>query len=97
MKKDLIKILTDKSYNKPPIRKNPTNNKVHNHIDGIWSSDLADMIDYKIPNYKEFRYIFEIIVNFSKYTWCILLKTKNGETITKQFSKILTKLKRKTS
>ena len=28
----------------------------YNHIDQIWSIDLADMIDYKTSNSKRFRY-----------------------------------------
>ena len=63
-------------------------------MDEIWSSDLADMIDYKISNNKGFRYIFVIIDNFSKYLWCIPLKNKYSQTITDEFSNILTKSKR---
>ena len=53
------------------------------------------MIDYKISNEKRFRYIFVIIDNFSKYTWCIPLKSKYGVTVTKDFSNILTTSKRR--
>ena len=53
------------------------------------------MIDYKISNNKGFRYIFVIIDNFSKYTWCIALRNKNSKTITDEFSDILSKSKRK--
>ena len=52
------------------------------------------MIDYKISNNKGFRYIFVIIDNFSKYSWCIPLKIKYSQTITDEFSNILTKSKR---
>ena len=52
----------------------PTIRIIYNHIDAIWSTDLADMIDCKKPNNKGFRYIFIIIDNFSKYTWCIPIK-----------------------
>ena len=48
LKKDLIKIFIDEIYNKGPIRNYPTKKIVYNHIDEIWSSDLADKIDYKI-------------------------------------------------
>ena len=65
--KDLIKIFVDEIYSKPPRKNYPTNKIVYNHIDEIWSIDLADMIDYKISNNKGFRYIFIIIDNFSKY------------------------------
>ena len=87
--KDLIKNFVDEVYSKPPMRNYPTNRIVYNHIDGIWSVDLADMIDYKISNNKGFRYIFIIIDNYSKYLWAIPLKNKNSKTITDEFSNVL--------
>ena len=56
------------------MRNYPTNKIVNNHIDEIWSIDLADLSDYKTSNNKGFRYIFIIIDNFSKYLWVIALK-----------------------
>ena len=53
------------------------------------------MIDYKNSNNKGYRYIFIIIDNFSKYLWAIPLKNKYSQTITNEFSNILTKSKRK--
>ena len=52
MKKDLTKIFIDEIYSTPPRKFYPTNKIVYNHIDDIWSIDLADMIDYKISKYK---------------------------------------------
>ena len=72
-----------------------TNKIVYNHIDEIWSIDLADMTDYKTSNNKDYRYIFIIIDNFSKYLWAIPLKNKYSQTITNDFSNILTTSKRK--
>ena len=46
-KKDFIKLFIDVIYSKPPKKVYPTNKIVDNHIDEIWSIDLADMIDYK--------------------------------------------------
>ena len=77
------------------MRTYPTNKIVYNHIDEIWSIDLLDMIDYKISNNKGFRYIFIVIDNFSKYLWAIPLKNKYSQTITNEFSNILTTSKRK--
>ena len=88
-KGDLTKIFVDEIYSKPPKKNYPTNKIVYNHIDEIWSINLTDMIDYKTSNNKGFRYIFLIKDNFSKYTWCIPLRNKYGETITKEFSNIL--------
>ena len=44
-KGDLIKFFIDEKYSKPPMRKYPTNEIFYYHIDEIWSTDLADMID----------------------------------------------------
>ena len=93
--KDLIKIFVEEIYSKPPRKNYPTNKIIYNHIDEIWSIDLADMIDYKFSNNKGFRYIFIIVDNFSKYLWAIPLKNKYSQTITNDFSNILTKSKRK--
>ena len=95
MKKDLTKIFIVEIYSKPPRKNYPTNKIVYNHIDEIWSIDLADMIDYKISNNKGYRYTFIIIDNFSKHLWAIPLKNKYSQTITNEFSNILTTSKRK--
>ena len=93
--KGLTKIFIDEIYSSPPRKNYPTNKIKYNHIDEIWSIDLADMIEYKISNNKGFRYIFIMIDNFSKYLWTIPLKNKYSQTITNEFSNILTKSKRK--
>ena len=66
MQKDLPKIFIDEIYSSPPRKNYPTNKIVYNHIDEIWSIDLADMIDYKTSNNKGFMYIFIKIDNLSK-------------------------------
>ena len=93
--KNLIKIFVDEIYSKPPSRNYPTNKIVYNHIDEIWSIDLADFLDYEISNYKGYRYIFIIIDNFGKYLWAIPLRNKISKTITDEFSNILSTSKRK--
>ena len=95
MKKELIKTFVDEIYSKPRKKNYPTNWIIYIPFDENWSIDLADMIDYKISNNKEFRYIFIVIENSSKYLWAIPLKKKNIQTITKEFSKILKTSKRK--
>ena len=77
------------------MRNYPTNKIIYNHIDEIWTIDLADMIDYKNSNNKGFRYIFVIIDTDSKYLWAIPLKNKNSKTITDEFSIVLSKSKRR--
>ena len=95
MKRDLTKIFIDEIYSTPPRKNYPTKKIVYNHIDEIWSIDLADMIDYKISNNKGYRYIFIVIENYSKYLWAIPLKIKYSQTITNEFSNIITTSKRK--
>ena len=95
VKRELTKIFIDEIYSKPPMRNYPTNKIVYNHVDEIWSIDLADMIDYKISNNKSYRYIFIIVDNFSKNLWAIPLKNKYSQTITNEVSNILTTSKRK--
>ena len=95
MKKNLTKIFIDEIYSTPPRKNYPTDKIVYNHIDEIWSIDLADMIDYKTSNNKGYRYIFIIVDNFSKYLWAIPLKNKYSQTITNDFSNILSTSKRK--
>ena len=94
MKKNLTKIFIDEIYSKPPRRNYPTNKILYDHIDGIWSIDLADMIDYIISNNKGYRCTFILVDNFSKFLWAIPLKNKYVQTITKEFSNNLTTSKR---
>ena len=65
--KELTKVFIDEIFSKPPKKNYPTNKIVYNHIDEIWSIDLADMVDSKISNNKVFRYILIIIDSYSKY------------------------------
>ena len=53
------------------------------------------MIDYKPSNNKGYRYIFVIIDKYSNYLWAIPLKNKYSQTITNEFSNILTTSKQK--
>ena len=95
MKRDLTKIFIDEIYRTPPNKNFETDKIIYNHIDEIWSIDLSDMIDKKISNNKGFRFIFIIIDNYSKYLWTMPLKNNNSQTITNEFSNILTKSKLK--
>ena len=93
--KDNIKSFIDEIYTTPPRKVYPTNKIIYNHIDEIWSFDLADMIDYKTSNNKGFRCIFIMIDNFSKGLWALSLKNICSQTITNEFSNTLTTSKRK--
>ena len=95
MKKDLVKIFIDEIYSPPPKENFETSKIIYNHIDEIWSIDLADMIDPKTSNNRGFRYIIVNFDSFSKYLWAIPLKNKYSKTITDDFSNISTTSKRK--
>ena len=43
--KDLTKIFIDEIYSSPPRKKYPSNKKIYNHINEIWSIDSVDMIE----------------------------------------------------
>ena len=85
--KDLFKLFINEIYITPPRKNYPTKKIISNHIDQIWSIDLADMIVYKISNNKEFRYIFVLIDSFSTILVAVPLKIKNSKTLTQEFSK----------
>ena len=93
-KKDKIEIFIDEIYSKPPMRNYPTKKFTLNHIDEIWSVDLAEFSDYKTSNNKRYRFFFIIFDNLSKYVWATLLQKKNSLTIKQEFSKLLTQSKR---
>ena len=95
MKRDLTNIFIDEIYLKPPKKNYPTKKIIYIHIDEIWSIDLADFSEYKTSNNKGFRYILVIIDNYSIYLWAIPLKNNYSQTITNEFSNILTTSKRK--
>ena len=95
IKRDLTKIFIDEIYSKRPRKNYPTNKIVYDFVDEIWSIDLADFSDYKTSNNKGYRYIFIVIDNFSKYLWAMPLKNKYSQTITNEFSNIITTSKRK--
>ena len=76
IKEDLTKIFNVEIYSTSPKKNFETNNIVYNHIDEIWSNDLADMVDYKTSNNKGYRYILIVIDIMSKCLWAKPLKNK---------------------
>ena len=66
MKRDLTKIFINEVRTKRPKKNCETNQIIYNHIDEIWSTDLAHFSDYKISNNKVSRYNFVRTENFSK-------------------------------
>ena len=94
-KKDLFKIFIDEIHSKPSKKSYPTKKTIYNHIDEIWSIDLADFSEYRTVNNKVFSYIFVITDNFSKFLWCIPLNINYNQTIRNDFSNISTTSKRR--
>ena len=94
MKTDLIEIFIEEKYSSPPKKNYETKKILYNQIDAIWSIDLADFSEYKTSNNKGFPYIFVLFDNFSEHLLCVPLKNKNSQTITQEFSNILTTSKR---
>ena len=95
MKKDKTKIFIDDIYSSPPKNTYPTNKTIIKSIDDTWSSDFLDMNEYGIKNTKGFRYILEVIDNFSELVWTIPLKNKYAQSITNAFPQIVKSSKRK--
>ena len=94
MNREQTKFYIHESYSSPPRKNYETNKIVYNHFDEIWSIYLADFSDYKTSSNRGFRYIFVIIDISGKYLWGIPLKKTNSQTITQEFSNILTTSKR---
>ena len=54
-------------------------------IDDTWKLDLLDIIIYGPENKRGYRYVLDVIDNFSKFIWTVLLKNKNAQTIKNSF------------
>ena len=90
-----IKIFINEIYSKPPKKNYVTNKTDVYYIDDIWSLDILDLKDYGPENNRNYRYVFVIIDNFSKFGWTVPLKNKNAQTIKDSFENILISSKRK--
>ena len=94
-KKDITKIFIDEIYFKSPLKNHPTNKTILKGIDETWSLDLLDLIEYGSKNNRGYRFILVVIDTFSKFAWTVPLKNKYAQTITTEFSNVITKSKRK--
>ena len=78
-----------------PIKKKFERIKIVTHYkDECWSIDLIDRTSLSKYN-KNFKFIFTIIDNHTKFAWAIPLKDKKGSTITDAFKNTIQKSKRK--
>ena len=57
-------------------------------LDDVWSCNLVDIKEWKIQN-KDYKYMLNVIVVFSKYAWSIPMKDKTGKTTFEGFRKIV--------
>ena len=62
--------------------------------DECWSIDLIDKTILAKYN-KNYKFIFTIIDNHTKYAWAIPIKDKSGKSTTNAFEKLIEKEKRK--
>ena len=62
------------------VKKFPRRQVLVSGIDNIWGMDLADMNAF-IKYNDNYRYILCIIDVFSKFAWCVPLKTKNADSV----------------
>ena len=62
--------------------------------DECWSIDLIDRFSFSKYN-KNYKFIFTIIDNHTKYAWAIPLKDKSGKSTTTAFKSLFEKTKRK--
>ena len=62
------------------VKKFPRRQVIVSGIDNIWGMDLADMNAF-IKYNDDYRYILCIIDVFSKFAWCVPLKTKSATSI----------------
>ena len=94
MRRDIRNIFTDEICCKTPKENCDTNRTIYNHKNEIWIIDLADFSHCIFSNNKRFRYICLLFDNFSKDTWATPFKNRNAQTVTSEFSNILTASKR---
>ena len=57
-------------------------------MDSIWDADLVGL-QLKSKSNISIRFLLYVIDIYKKYTWFVLLKDKNGVTITNDFQEIL--------
>lgn len=63
-------------------------------MDDTFQADLIDMIKYEKYN-RKYKYILAVIDTFSKYTWCLPLRTKTADEVALTMNKIFTSSGRK--
>ena len=88
-KKDIAKEIFS-----PVIKKFDRIKIIPHYKDECWSIDLIDRSSLSKYN-KNYKFIFTIIDNHTKYAWVIPLKDKSGKSTTTAFKSLIEKTKRK--
>ena len=78
----------------PVIKKFDRIKIIPHYKDECWSIDLIDRSSLSKYN-KNYKFIFTIIDNHTKYAWAIPLKDKSGKSTTTAFKSLIEKAKRK--
>ena len=76
-------------FSKAPKKKNISNNTDDYLIDDTWSLDISDLFGYGPEKITGYRYVLNMIDNFSKFAWTDLLKSKNAQPNTNFFDNVL--------
>ena len=88
-KKEIVKEIFS-----PVIKKFDRIKIIPHYKDECWSIDLIDRSSLAKYN-KNYKFIFTIIDNHTKYAWAILLKDKSGKSTTNALKSLIEKAKRK--
>ena len=78
-----------------PVIKKFQRTQIQTHYkDECWSIDLIDRSSLSKYN-KNYKFIFTITDNYTKYAWAIPIKDKTGKSTTTAFKSLIEKAKRK--
>ncbi|KAL4098045.1 hypothetical protein QTP88_022717 [Uroleucon formosanum] len=77
-----------KELHKPVRKKFPKRRIFTKGIDDLWAADLVIMRNYSDEN-KGYSYIITVIDTFSKFSWALELKKKDGINVSEAFEKII--------
>jgi len=85
---DADKMILAKELHKPVRKKFPKRRIITKGIDDLWAADLVIMRNYSNEN-KGYSYIITVIDTFSKFSWALELKKKDGISVSEAFEKII--------
>ena len=92
MKNNEHKQIVTKEIFAPVIKKFDRIKIVPHCKDECWSIDLIDRSSLSKYN-KNYKFIFTVIDNYTKYAWAIPPKDKSGKSTTQAFKKLINKRK----